>query len=65
MSGEIPEGPFSEMDAMPPRVCENCPDDVELVLDFSRPRYEFRCPKCGRFEEFFGKRKQSIQQSES
>lgn len=28
-------------------------DNTPLVMDFSRPGKEWRCPTCGRFTEFF------------
>lgn len=38
------------------RICEECEPRVALVMDLSKPGYEHRCPKCGRFEEWFGLR---------
>lgn len=32
-------------------LCVDC--ETPLVSDFSRPGKEWRCPKCGRFTEFF------------
>lgn len=29
---------------------------VALVVDLSRPGYEYRCPRCGTYSEFFGAR---------
>lgn len=31
--------------------CSKC--RVPLVIDFSRPGMEWRCPKCGEFTQFF------------
>ena len=38
------------------RICAECDPPVALILDFSKPGHEFRCPLCGTFEEFLGKR---------
>lgn len=39
------------------RVCDYCPIPipVALIFDLSQPGYEYRCPECGRFDEWFGK----------
>lgn len=32
-----------------------CPDDgAPVVIDFSQPGMEWRCPECGQFYRFFG-----------
>lgn len=36
------------------RICEDCQPRVALVLDLSKPGYEYRCPKCGHFERWIG-----------
>jgi hypothetical protein len=38
------------------RICEACEPRVALVVDLSRPGCEYRCPKCGAYEEWFGLR---------
>lgn len=38
------------------RICENCQPPVRLVNDMTRLGYEYHCPKCGRYEEWFGTR---------
>ena len=38
------------------RICENCEPPVRLVMTFEVDYKEFKCPKCGGYEEFFGRR---------
>lgn len=37
------------------RICSKCDPAVQMVWDTSRRGMEYRCPKCGRFEEFLGR----------
>lgn len=49
-AGEFPEPNKGD------RICEECVPRVALVLDLSKPGYEYRCPKCGTYDEWFGLR---------
>lgn len=50
-SGEAPPEPKPG-----DRICEACEPRVALVLDLSKAGYEYRCPQCGNYEEWFGLR---------